>query len=150
MVVSMSHPGVLPAVLTEDLGFLLARTSGMVVRAANGALEPHRLRARHLTLMRLVDRAALSQREISTNLGLDPSNVVNLIDELEAAKLISRSPDPRDRRTRLIALTESGRAHLAGAQDAAIQATNETIGALSAPERRQLIALLAKIVTTGA
>jgi len=149
-VVTMSHSGVLPPAIADDLGFLLARASGLVVRSANSALESHGLRARHLTLMRLVDREALSQREISTHLGLDPSNVVALIDDLEALRFISRSPDPHDRRTRLISLTESGRRHLSDAETAAFDAIDETTAALSATERRQLVGLLSKVVSASA
>ena len=39
--------------LTEDIGFLLARVSGEVVRATNAALAPEGLRVRHYSVLLL-------------------------------------------------------------------------------------------------
>src|SRR5439155_20249176 len=53
-------------------------------------------------------RQPVSQREISDYLGLDASDVVGVLDNLEAAHLVQRRRDPADRRRHAVVLTEPG------------------------------------------
>ncbi|GAA4316157.1 hypothetical protein GCM10023162_22650 [Klenkia terrae] len=105
MEVFMGHP------LTDDLGFLLSRASGAVVRATNAALTSHGLRVRQYSVLVLACDAAdgVTQRELADVLGLDPSQVVLLVDELAGAGLVERRPSEADRRTRLVVATDAGR-----------------------------------------
>src|SRR4051812_49921234 len=86
--------------LTDDLGFLLTRASGLVVRATNAALVGVGLRVRQYSVLVLADDTTdgISQRDLAEVLGLDPSQVVALVDELAAAGLVERRPSPTDRR----------------------------------------------------
>src|SRR3954452_13888835 len=43
-------------------------------------------------------RGGAMQQEISSAMGIDPSTMVTLIDELESTGLVKRRPHPRDRR----------------------------------------------------
>lgn len=47
--------------------------------------------------------------EIANALGLDPSSVVRVIDQLIAAGIMTRKEDESDRRAKLLSLTENGR-----------------------------------------
>ena len=47
--------------------------------------------------------------EVAEALGLDPSSIVRVIDRLIAAELLTREEDAKDRRARLLTLTENGR-----------------------------------------
>ena len=75
--------------LTDDVGFLLTRASGLAVRATNAALADVGLRVRQYSVLVLADDAqdGISQRDLAEVLGLDPSQVVALVDELAAAGL---------------------------------------------------------------
>ena len=44
-----------------------------------------------------------------TTLGLDPSQIVALVDDLEGRGLVMRTLDPNDRRNKLIVATDDGR-----------------------------------------
>ncbi len=132
----------LPAALADDLGFLLARASGVAVRAANDALLDQGLRVRHLSLMQLIADQPMTQREVSAGLGLDPSNVVALVDDLERLELVQRLASPRDRRTRLVELTPRGRNRLGAARTAADDALAGALSGLTAKQRDQLAGLL--------
>ena len=48
--------------------------------------------------------------ELAETLTCDASNVTGLVDKLEARGLIERRADPRDRRVKMVALTDSGTA----------------------------------------
>src|SRR6187549_1990714 len=49
------------------------------------------------------------QQEIGAAMGIDPSTMVALIDQLEGAGLAKRRPRPQDRRAREVAITPKGR-----------------------------------------
>jgi DNA-binding MarR family transcriptional regulator len=50
----------------------------------------------------------ISQKEIANWLGLDPSDVVSLIDILENEELVMRTRDLNDRRKQMLSLTRKG------------------------------------------
>jgi DNA-binding MarR family transcriptional regulator len=134
--------------LTDDVGFLLSRASGLVVRATNAALAGHGLRVRPYSVLLLACDAdeGLSQRELADILGLDPSQVVLLVDELTRDGLVERRVSGTDRRTKLVTATAAGRT----ARDAAARdvdgALAAQLGELSPDERAQLQALLTRLV----
>lgn len=96
-------------------------------RAWRVALERH-LKARGLTsagwsaLAAVVDSdAALSQRALARQLGVDGATLVATIDRLAGTGLVERSPGPTDRRIKLVVPTAMGRALASEvAQEAAV------------------------------
>ena len=135
--------------LADDLGFLLSRASGQVVRATNAALAEHGLRVRSYSVLVLACEApeGLSQRELATVLGLDPSQVVLLVDELVAAGLVERQAAESDRRTRLVVPTAQGRRVRKAAGQAADAAVEAPLGLLADDERDRLRDMLTRIWT---
>lgn len=97
-------------VLTEDLGFLLTRAAGVVVRSTNDALTPFGLRVRSYSVLAVScdEPGGVTQRQVAATMGLDPSQIVSIIDELEGRGLVIRTPDPSDRRNKLIVATDEG------------------------------------------
>ena len=137
--------------LADDLGFLLSRASGQVVRATNAALVEHGLRVRQYSVLVLACEAAegLSQRELATVLGLDPSQVVLLVDELVAGGLVERQAAEADRRTRLVVATSNGRRVREAAGRAADAAVETPLGLLGEAERDRLRDMLTRIWTAA-
>lgn len=135
--------------LTDDLGFLLSRASGLVVRATNAALTGEGLRVRQYSVLALAADAAdgVSQRDLAAVLGLDPSQVVLLVDELGAAGLVERRPSPSDRRTKLVVATAEGRRVRARAADRAADGVRAQLQALSDAEQHTLKVLLQRAVS---
>jgi DNA-binding MarR family transcriptional regulator len=84
----------------------------------------------------------VSQREISDHLGLDASDVVGVLDILEAAAMVQRRRDPSDRRRHAVVLTELGEAAARRFADLRGQATARVLAGLDDGERRQLVDLL--------
>ncbi|MGY1603546.1 MarR family winged helix-turn-helix transcriptional regulator [Geodermatophilus sp. SYSU D00815] len=136
--------------LTDDVGFLLTRASGLVVRATNAALADVGLRVRQYSVLVLADdaEAGISQRDLAEVLGLDPSQVVALVDELAAAGLVERRPSPTDRRQRLVAATAQGVRLRRRADQRAAAGRQEQLGGLSPAEQETLRGLLQRVVTT--
>jgi DNA-binding MarR family transcriptional regulator len=75
-------------------------------------------------------------------MGIDPSAMVSLIDELESQGLAARQRHPRDRRAWEIAITPQGREALERARELALRVEDDVLGALSDAERRRLLTLL--------
>jgi DNA-binding MarR family transcriptional regulator len=98
------------------LGFLLVRIGEAVDRDFVVSLTDLGLKPRHLRLLVLVDRAGeLNQRDLAGRLGMDPGNLVGILDSLEADGLVARPRGEGDRRHRLVSLTPSGHQLLARA-----------------------------------
>jgi DNA-binding MarR family transcriptional regulator len=96
-------------------------------------------------LASVADEGVASQAELSRRTGIDPSDVVAAINDLESRRLITRQRDPHDARRNLITLTRTGRAELARL-DALIAAVQDRfLAPLSEAERRQLTRILTKL-----
>jgi DNA-binding MarR family transcriptional regulator len=93
----------------------------------------------------LADEGAASQAELSRRTGIDPSDVVAVVGDLEARKLVTRQRDPGDARRNVITLTRTGRTEL-GRLDLVVDAIQqEFLAPLSPNERLQLTRILTKL-----
>jgi DNA-binding MarR family transcriptional regulator len=90
----------------------------------------------------LGSRVGANQQELGSAMGIDPSTMVSLIDQLEAAGLAKRRPRPTDRRAREVAITAKGRRVLERARRLAMQVEDDVLRGLSPTERRRMLALL--------
>ena len=86
-----------------------------------------------------------TQREIAEFLVLDASQVVTVIDQLETAGLIERSPDKSDRRLNVILPTSKGLEVFDQARSAIIEAEDDSLRSLSPDDRETLRELLSRI-----
>jgi DNA-binding MarR family transcriptional regulator len=82
------------------------------------------------------------QQELSEQMGIDPSAMVTLIDELEQAGLAERRRRSGDRRAWEITLTAKGRRTLRRAKLLAAKVEEEVLGGLGAADKSRLKALL--------
>jgi MarR family transcriptional regulator, lower aerobic nicotinate degradation pathway regulator len=89
------------------------------------------------------------QQQLSADMGIDPSAMVTLIDELESRGLAERRRRPGDRRAWEVAITPKGRRTLERAKRLATQVEDEVLGALSAAERGQLLTLLRRAIVSA-
>jgi DNA-binding MarR family transcriptional regulator len=137
--------------LTDDVGFLLSRASGVVVRASNASLAGHGLRVRSYSVLLLAADSldGVSQRELADVLGLDPSQVVLLVDELAAAGLVERRSSTADRRTKLVVATDEGRSARMRAGRDVDAALARQLGELTSGEQHLLRELLTRLVLAG-
>jgi DNA-binding MarR family transcriptional regulator len=92
-------------------------------------------------------REGAIQQEIGQAMGIDPSTMVSLIDQLESAGLAERRTHPKDRRAREVSITPKGRRTLVRARGLATQVEDDVLRGLSATERRRLLTLLRRALT---
>jgi len=97
----------------RDLGELFARITQQLIAAERPILERHGLQMwPYVVLASLERRPASTQLQLATQIGYDKTRLIAILDDLGAAGLIERRPDPTDRRARIVSLTDAGRARL--------------------------------------
>jgi DNA-binding MarR family transcriptional regulator len=129
--------------LTEFAGQLFFRLWRASHTRIAAALESLGLTPALFGLLNLLGaREGANQQELGSAMGVDPSTMVSLIDELEAAGLAKRRPHPTDRRARAVVLTPKGRRLRGRGRRMATQVEDEVLRGLTAAERRELLRLL--------
>jgi DNA-binding MarR family transcriptional regulator len=89
------------------------------------------------------------QQKLSADMGIDPSAMVKLIDELESAGLAKRRRRPGDRRAWEVSITPKGRRTLERARRLVMQVEDEVLGGLGSADRRQLLVLLRRALVSA-
>ncbi|HEY0248526.1 MAG TPA: MarR family transcriptional regulator [Gryllotalpicola sp.] len=84
-----------------------------------------------------------SQAAIAESTGLDRTVLTYLLDDLETAGLVVRSPDPNDRRARRITLTDAGTSRLIELSSRMRQVEDQLLGGLPLTEADTLRVALA-------
>jgi DNA-binding MarR family transcriptional regulator len=84
------------------------------------------------------------QQQIGSAMGIDPSTMVSLVDQLESAGLAKRRPQAQDRRAREVLITPKGRLTLKRGRELATEVEDDVLQGLSPAERRRLVTLLRK------
>jgi MarR family transcriptional regulator, lower aerobic nicotinate degradation pathway regulator len=88
----------------------------------------------------------VSQKQISDRLGLDPSDLVSVIDVLEEAGFVLRVRDQDDRRRYALTLTPAGRGALSRLEALAAVVQDEMLAPLDADDRAMFLRLVHEIV----
>jgi DNA-binding MarR family transcriptional regulator len=88
----------------------------------------------------------LSHGALCRRLEVSTGAMTNRLDKLERAELVSRAPDPHDRRGVLLTLTDTGRERLDTYMDRGAHRERQLLDGLTAADKRTLNALLARLV----
>ena len=110
-----------------DLAAMLGGLVRTLVALETPVLEEQRLSMwGYVVLSALDDGPVRTQAALAQAIGADKTRIIGTLDELQDAGLISREPDPADRRVRLLEITAAGRERRRAAQDR-IQAKEERL-----------------------
>jgi DNA-binding MarR family transcriptional regulator len=105
-----------------------------------------KLAPRDAGILRILNSTpAITQQRLAVTLGMVPSRLVVLVDEMEQRGLIERRENPDDRRRYALHITEKGRSTLETIGRIAREHSHALLAALSDDEQRQLAALLQRI-----
>jgi DNA-binding MarR family transcriptional regulator len=100
----------------------------------------------HAGILRVIAAGSgISQQVLASRLGMVPSRLVALIDELEALGLLERRDNAEDRRVYALHVTEKGAKALTDIGRVARAHDDAICGALSEKERSSLRSMLARI-----
>lgn len=120
----------------------------MVADHLNSRLAEFDLTSTDIWALRSID-GPMPMKELAICMDFDPSYVTVVADRLETRGLIERQPHPTDRRVKNLVLTEKGAEMKAAASDLIWNGDN-MFGALTSPERKQLLTLVTKLTQTRA
>jgi DNA-binding MarR family transcriptional regulator len=144
-----SEPSAVPPV-TEFAGQLFFRLWRASHTRAADALGTLGLTPALFGLLNVLGaRKGAIQQELGRTMGIDPSTMVSLIDQLEAAGLAKRRPSPRDRRAREVTITPKGRRVLERGRAMIREVEDEVLGGLDQADRGQLLDLLRRALETA-
>jgi DNA-binding MarR family transcriptional regulator len=127
------------AYLLVQLGFHLA--GRFAEQLAPLGLEPRQFGM----LSRLAANEGRSQQAIGELMGLNPTRMVFLVDELEKRGLVERRRNPADRRSHALYLTDQGWATLREAQQVSAGHAGQVGASLTGEQRAQLTTLLRQL-----
>jgi DNA-binding MarR family transcriptional regulator len=128
----------------EDLGALFARITRRLIDAEQPLLEAHGLSMwAYVALSHLARQPAGTQLALAQAIRYDKTRLIGLLDELEHDSLITRTPDPTDRRARIVTLTEAGEGRHAAARADIRAMEDELLEDLGPAERTRLRRTLA-------
>jgi len=130
-------------------GMLLLKIGKAAERRFGEALKPSGLSPRHLGVLFEVQACPTSQQALIDSIGVDPSKLVGLLNDLEAEGLIVRKRDPEDRRRHIVEVSTKGSARLEAAKKTAGEVEAELLAGLDADQRAELLALLAQIADSS-
>ena len=135
-----------PHRLRGTVVWLLGRAAQRGHQVVQERLAAAGIRKWHYAVLSAVaDFGEQSQADIGRRLSLDRSDMVAVLNDLQADGYVTREPDPADRRRNIVAISEAGRTALAGFDRLIAEADGHLLADLSARDRDHLIALLERI-----
>jgi MarR family transcriptional regulator, 2-MHQ and catechol-resistance regulon repressor len=93
----------------------------------------------------LLHKGPLAVHELGVKVLLTSGSITTAIDRLERRGLVARGSDPRDRRARIIRLTEPGRKAIRGAFADHERAMEQAVSHLASKDRVTLLKLLRRL-----
>jgi DNA-binding MarR family transcriptional regulator len=126
--------------------FLLAQTGAHAASRFGARLSKLGLERPHAGILRIIGLSpGLTQQALGQQLGILPSRLVTLLDELQERGYVERRSDPEDRRSYALHLTDAGRRVLEQIGEIARQHDDDICAALNMQERLELHELLRRI-----
>jgi DNA-binding MarR family transcriptional regulator len=130
----------------SSLAFLVSQVGAHASARFAECLEPINLTPPQVGILTVIERSdGLSQQALGERLGVFPSRLVALLDELEERGLVERRDNPTDRRSYALFLTKAGRAALAEIERVGREHQDALCAALDASERAELAGFLMRI-----
>jgi DNA-binding MarR family transcriptional regulator len=136
-----------PARLWRTPSWLITQTAMQAHRLVAEGLAAADARGYHYRLLATLDEfGPASQAALGRRSGIDRSDIVATVNELEERGLVARTRDQADRRRNTITITPAGVQQLQRLDGVLAEIQNLLLATLSADERDQLTRLLARIL----
>jgi DNA-binding MarR family transcriptional regulator len=132
-------PGGSVVFLLSSLGFAASRAFQRALAAVD--LEPRQFGVLNAVAL----SGGTSQQALAGAIGVPPSRLVAIVDELEDRKLVERRRNPDDRRAYALVLTPKGRKVLDKARGISRDNEEAFCAPLRPPEREQLLGFLRRL-----
>ena len=129
-------------------GHLISLAARGFTRLSEARLKPLGFGVGHLpVLVALQDGQASSQRELARFARIEQPSMAQMLTRMERDGLIQRTPDPLDKRSSQINLTESARTRLPDACAVLFDGNRDALDGFTEEEAAQLTTLLTRLIT---
>jgi DNA-binding MarR family transcriptional regulator len=126
--------------------FLIAQVGAHAAEQFAKRLHTLKLAPKHAGILRILNSTpGITQQTLAATLGMVPSRLVALVDEMEDRGLIVRRGNPEDRRRYALHVTEKGHSTLEAIGRIAREHSLALLAGISEEEQRQLATLLQRI-----
>lgn len=137
----------LPAALTGRVAFLLRLALNRAETMGEQTLTELGISGREYGVLALLEHGpAAAQHYLGAALGIDRTTTVTLLAGLQARGLISRAPDPANRRAHQVTLTDAGEQLRAQAATALADCDDRFVDPLSPDQRARLRGILRQLL----
>lgn len=128
------------------LGLLLSQIGTHAAMSFGSKIKPFGISPPHVGILRWISaNAGENQRQLASHLGVLPSRLVVLLDDLGAKGLVTRQRNAQDRRNQQLLLTPKGARLLEKVERIATAHEADLSSGLTESERKTLIELCAKL-----
>ncbi|EKF18660.1 MarR family winged helix-turn-helix transcriptional regulator [Nitratireductor pacificus] len=127
---------------TESIGHLVADISRLIRAEMDRAIAEAGIgvtAGEARALFHAARAGRVRQNVLAERMGVEAMTLSGYLDRLEAHGLVTRIGDPKDRRAKLVELTEAADAVLDAVSDVAVQVRRKAAGALSDDEWNALL-----------
>jgi DNA-binding MarR family transcriptional regulator len=126
--------------------FLIAQVGAHAASQFAKRLQTLKLAPQHAGILRILNSTpGITQQALAATLGMVPSRLVVLVDEMEQRGLIERRGNPEDRRRYALHVTEKGHSILEAIGRIAREHSQALLAAISEDEQQELVILLQRI-----
>jgi len=133
----------------KSAGYMTNWAARLFARAIDRRLKPLGLSPAHMPVMfALCDGAELSQKALAEAASIEQPTMAATLSRMERDGLVTRRPDPGDRRVMLFSLTDRARAKAEAVCAAAVEINRHALSALSPQERAAFLDMLARVAAT--
>lgn len=141
----MSSIHAMPGHLVRRLHQISTSIFAERVAAAGHDVTP----VQYAALATLAEHPGIDQATLAGLIAYDRVTIGGVVDRLEAKGLVERAVNDRDRRSRVVRLTDAGTALAESLAPVVARLQEDILAGLAAEERRQLLALLEKAADAG-
>ncbi|WP_231996186.1 MarR family winged helix-turn-helix transcriptional regulator [Mycobacterium scrofulaceum] len=125
---------------------MLVPLTRQAVAAERPVLAAHGLSMWGYVILSALDSSPIrTQAALADAIGADKTRIIPTLDELQQQGYIERSPDPDDRRARLLAITSAGRSIRSAAQRDIQKGEERWLGQLTTTDREVFLRVLRQL-----
>jgi DNA-binding MarR family transcriptional regulator len=131
----------------KSAGYLANHMARLFANALHERIRPLGLApAQFMTLLELWEGDGLTQKDLVQRLDVEQATMANTLNRMERDGLIEREENPKDRRARVIRLTDKARGLEADAKAAANEVNGIALSGLSEDERRAFVKTMTRVI----
>ena len=131
----------------HDLGAAFGALTRAMIDAEAPVLESHDVEMWDYAVLSALDGGpAPTQAGLAASVRRDKTRLIPILDRLEARGLVRRTPDPADRRNRIVTLTDAGRELVHSCRDDIRAVEAEILADVDPGERAVFVSVLDRLV----